>query len=134
MEQKVFRNPFQNKEWCVRVPRNRKRKDPLDEFFGESLFQDMKKMFEGLEGGRSETGYSIQVTQGPEGTEVHAKAGKNMDVTSLRNQLQQQYPDAQIHIEGGKPLIREISTTPTKSKKEEKEERSTNKEVEIKIE
>lgn len=92
MEQKVFRNPFQNKEWCVRVSRNRKRKDFFDEFFGGSLFKDMEKMLEGMEGGRSGTGYSIQVTQGPGGTEVYAKAGKNTEVTSLRKQLQQQYP------------------------------------------
>lgn len=113
---------------------DRKKKDPFEEFFGDSPFQDMKKMFEEEKGKGLGTGYSIQVTRGPQGTKVHAKAGKNMEATRLRKQLQQQYPDAEIHIEGGKPLIREVSTKPADSEEEEKEENSEDKGVEIKIE
>jgi len=86
----------------------RKRKRSIiDELFGSSLFDEAKVFSEFPEGG-----YSISVTQTPEGTKVQAKVGKDTDVNALRKQLQQQYPNAQIEIEGGKqqPMIREIST------------------------
>jgi len=50
---------------------------------------------------------------------VKAKAGKNADANALKKRLQQQYPNAKIEIEGGKPLIREISTKTLKHKNEE---------------
>jgi len=97
---------------------SKKRKSIIDELFGGSIFEDFEKLFEeGIEEG----GYSISVTQTPEGTIVHAKVGKNTDVNALRKQLEQRYPGAQIHIEGGQPLIREIST---KSIEEEEKENS----------
>lgn len=94
-----------------------KRKSIIDEFFAGSLFNDMEKMFEGVQ----ESEYSINVTQTPEGTKVHVKAGKDTDVNVLRKQLQRGYPNAEIEIEGGRsePLIREIST---KSLKQENED------------
>jgi hypothetical protein len=48
------------------------------------------------------------------------KVGKSTDVNALRKKLQQQYPNAEIEIEGGKkePLIREISTKTIKEKEE----------------
>ncbi|MGB9684066.1 MAG: hypothetical protein ACPL1Z_03945, partial [Candidatus Bathyarchaeales archaeon] len=60
------------------------------------------------------SGYSISVIQTPEGTKVRAKVDKDTDVNALRKQLERQYPNAKIEIEGGKqePLIREISTKP----------------------
>lgn len=97
------------------MSRRRKKRGLFDEFFGGSLFRDVERMFERMEEGEElGTGYSIRVTQDPQGTKVYAKAGKNTDVTGLRRQLQQRYPGAEIHIEGGKPLIREISTKPLK--------------------
>jgi len=96
----------------------KKRRSLIDELFGGSLFEDLDKLFdEEIEN----SGYSISVTQTPEGTKVYAKVGKNTDVNALRRQLEQQYPGAQIEIEGGRPLIREIST---KSIKEEDKEES----------
>lgn len=88
--------------------------------FGGSLFGDVDKMFEkfGAEG-ELRSGYSVSVTQTPEGTKVFAKAGKATDTSELRRRLQQQYPGATIEIEGEKPLIREIST---KTLEEEKQE------------
>lgn len=64
------------------------------------------------EGKEVESGYSISVTQTPQGTKVHVRAGKGVDVNTLRRQSERQYPNAQIEIEGGRPLIREISTKP----------------------
>ncbi|MDH5451080.1 MAG: hypothetical protein OEX77_09345 [Candidatus Bathyarchaeota archaeon] len=67
------------------------------------------------------SGYSISVVQTSEGTKVQAKVGNNTDVHALRTQLEQQYPNAEIEIAGGKaePLIREI---PTKTLSEESDE------------
>jgi len=98
----------------------RKRKSLIDELFGGSLSEDVGRVFNELESGREiKSGYSIRVTQTPQGTKVYAKVGKDTDVNALRRHLQQQYPGAQIEIEGGQPLIREIST---KSVEEEDEE------------
>jgi len=97
---------------------SKKRKSLIDELFGDSLFEDFDKLFEGE---IESSGYSISVTQTPEGTKVYAKVGRDTDVNALRRQLEQQYPGAQIKIEGGRPLIREIST---RSIEEEDEEES----------
>lgn len=101
----------------------RRRKSLIDELFGGSLFEEMEEVFTGLPEGEFSGGYSISVTQTPEGTKVRAKVGKDVDVNALRRQLQQQYPGAKIEIEGGKsePLIREISTKPVKEEKSENE-------------
>ena len=82
------------------LQRKRKR-NIIDELFDNSPFNESS-------GG----GYSISVVQTPEGTKVKAKVGKDTDANALRKRLQQQYPNAQIEIEGGKKetLIREIST------------------------
>ena len=91
---------------------SRKRKKSLiDELFGDSVFDDFDSMFKGVEKGRgSQSGHSVSVSQTPQGTKVHAKVGEDADVSALRRQLQRQYPGAQIEIEGGRPLIKEIST------------------------
>ncbi|MGD8545673.1 MAG: hypothetical protein PVH12_05805 [Candidatus Bathyarchaeota archaeon] len=72
------------------------------------MFNDTESLFEDF----PQTGYSISVVQTPEGTKVKAKVGKNTDANLIKKQLQEQYPDSKIEIEGGKtiPLIREIST------------------------
>lgn len=80
----------------------KKRRSIIDDLFGGSLFDETDETMG--------SGYTMSVTQTPEGTEVHAKVSKDTDVGELRRQLQQQYPGAKIEIEGGKPLIREIST------------------------
>lgn len=92
----------------------RKRRSIIDELFGRSIFDRMNKL--------PESGYSINVVQTPEGTKVRAKVGKDTDVTVLKKRLQQQYPNAEIEIEGGRkePLIREISTKSLTKEKEEK--------------
>lgn len=99
----------------------RRRKSILDELFGGSLFDEIDEFFKEFPEGEFTSGYSISVTQTPEGTKVRAKVGKDVDVNMLRKRLQQQYPGAKIEIEGGRqePLIREIST---KSVHEEEEE------------
>ncbi len=98
------------------MPRKKKR-SIIDELFGGSLFNDKELLPDDFSG----TGYSISVVQTPEGTKVKAKVGKDTDVNELRKQLQQEYPNAKIEIEGGsaKPLIREISTRNLKQKSEE---------------
>ena len=68
------------------------------------------------------------MVQTPEGTKVKAKVGKNTDANLIKKQLQEQYPDSKIEIEGGKtiPLIREISTKtlkPVDKKRENKKDR-----------
>jgi hypothetical protein len=82
----------------------KRKRSIIDELFGES-----EKLFDEE---LLSSGYSISVVQTPEGTKVKAKVGKDTDENALRKKLQQQYPKAQIEIEGGKKesLIREIST------------------------
>jgi hypothetical protein len=99
------------------MPAEKRRKRSLiDELFGGSLFNEMENFFEEISEGEFSTGYSISVVQTPEGTKVKAKVGKDVDVNALRKQLEKQYPNAKIEIEGGRqePLIREISTKPVK--------------------
>jgi len=102
------------------MPRKKKR-SIIDELFGGSLFNDTEPLFDKP----STSGYSISVVQTPEGTKVKAKVGKNTDANALKKQLQQQYPNAKIEIEGGKPLIREISTKPLKHKNKKEENNKT---------
>ena len=87
----------------------------IDELFGSSFFDETEKLFEEF----PTSGYSISVVQTPEGTKVKAKVGKNTDVNALKKQLETQYPNAEIQIEGDKkePLIREISTKNIKNEK-----------------
>ena len=104
--------------------RRRRRGGLFDSFFEDidELFERIEKSFEKIgEGDVPEYGYSIQVTQGPEGTKVYVKAGRDVDVASLRRELEERYPGAEIHIEGGRPLIREVSSeTPEERKKSKK--------------
>jgi len=98
----------------------KKRKSLIDELFGGSVFEDFDSLFEGFEKSKGrQSGYSISVSQTPQGTTVHAKVDKDTDVSALRRHLQQQYPGAQIEIEGGPPLIREISTRPIQEEVDE---------------
>jgi len=101
--------------------RQKSRKSIIDEFFGSSVFDNMEEFLKGFPESEFSSGYSISVTQTPEGTKVKAKVDKNTDVNALRKQLQQQYPGARIEIEGGKqePLIKEISTRELKEKENE---------------
>ena len=100
----------------------KKKRSIIDELFRGSLFNDTESLFEKS----PTTGYSISVVQTPEGTKVKAKVGKNTAANALRKQLEQQYPNAKIEIEGGKPLIREISTKTLKKKaKPKKTKRQT---------
>jgi hypothetical protein len=105
------------------MPPKEKKKRPPHRLFGGSIFNNIEQMFKttgnhGIEGG----GYSIQVTQTPEGTKVYAKIGKNADQTKIRQQLEKKYPGATIQIEGGRPLIKEISTKPVKPEKEQEKQ------------
>jgi len=84
----------------------KRRKSIIDELFGGSMFEETEAFFDEF----PETGYSISVVQTPEGTKVKAKVGKDTDANQLRKQLQQKYPKAEIEIEGGKPLIKELSS------------------------
>lgn len=101
----------------------RKRRGLFDSFFEDidELFERIEKSFERIgEGDVPEYGYSIQVAQGPEGTKVYVKAGKDVDIASLRRELEERYPGAEIHIEGGRPLIREVSSETSEEKKKSK--------------
>jgi len=101
----------------------KRRKSLIDELFGGSLLDEMNEFFKEFPEGEFSGGYSISVTQTPEGTKVKAKVGKDVDVNMLRKRLQQQYPGVQIEIEGGKqgPLIREISTKPVREEDKNKQ-------------
>jgi len=105
------------------MPRKKKH-SIIDKLFGTSIFNDTESLFDKS----STSGYSISVVQTPEGTKVKAKAGKDTDANTLKKQLQQQYPNAKIEIEGGKtkPLIREISTKTLKHKNKENKKTTTN--------
>ncbi|MEM1552851.1 MAG: hypothetical protein QXS01_04465 [Candidatus Bathyarchaeia archaeon] len=101
----------------------RRRRSIIDELFGGSIFDEMEEIFKEFPEGEITSGYSISVTQTPEGTKVKAKVGKDVDVNALKRRLQQQYPGAQIEIEGGRqePLIREISTKPAREEENSEE-------------
>ena len=92
--------------------KRKRRRSIIDELFGDSLFNDEFPA----------SGYSISVVQTPEGTKVKAKVGKDTDVNALKRQLQRQYPNAEIEIEGGRkePLIKEISTKTLEEDEENK--------------
>ncbi len=94
----------------------KRRRGVIDELFGGSIFDEIEEIFKEFPEEEFASGYSISVTQTPDGTKVKAKVGKDVDVNALKRRLQQQYPGAQIEIEGGKqePLIREISTKPVR--------------------
>lgn len=96
----------------------RRRKSIIDELFGGLLFDEKEAL---LGEGAFEGGYSISVIQTPEGTKVKAKVGKDTDADALSKRLQQQYPNAQIEIEGGRKdsLIKEISTRSIKEENRE---------------
>jgi len=99
------------------VPAEKRRKRSLiNGIFDGSIFDEVENIFKDLEKAELSSGYSINVIQTPEGTKVKAKVSKDIDVDALRRQLEKQYPNAKIEIEGGRqePLIREISTKPIK--------------------
>ncbi|MCD6593991.1 hypothetical protein J7L00_07940 [Candidatus Bathyarchaeota archaeon] len=95
-----------------------KRKRSIIDDLLRDFFDDLESSFDDFSG----SGYSISVVQTPEGTKIRVKAGKDTDVNSLKRQLQQQYPNAEIEIEGGReePLIKEVSTKSVVAEKEEK--------------
>ena len=96
---------------------HKRKRSIIDDLFGD-FFDDLEASFDDFSG----SGYSISVVQTPEGTKIRVKAGKDTDVSSLKRQLQQQYPNAEIEIEGGReePLIKEVSTKSVVAEKEEK--------------
>ena len=69
------------------MTRREKRRSLFDLFFEDSLLSDVEEIFRRLEEEPLTEGYSINVTQGPEGTKVYVKAGKDIDVASLRREL-----------------------------------------------
>ncbi|MBX5327531.1 MAG: hypothetical protein ACQXXH_02320 [Candidatus Bathyarchaeia archaeon] len=105
------------------MARKKRERSIIDRLFEGSLFEDTDELFSGLEDEEMSSGYSVSVTQTPEGTKVHAKIGKNVDADEVRRHLQQQYPGAEIEIEGGKPLIKEISTKSLDEKKNRKDQK-----------
>lgn len=94
--------------------KKKKRHSIFDELFGGSVFDDADFFKD------PSTGYSISVVQTPQGTKVKAKVGKDSNVETVRKNLEEQYPNAEIEIEGGRkePLIRELSTKALKQDKE----------------
>jgi hypothetical protein len=101
----------------------RKRKSIFDEFFGESLFDEWDEIFKKFENLNIPSGYSITITQTGGKTEIHVKAGENVDVDELKRELELKYPGAKIYIEGGRKsrMIEEISENEEKSEKGEGE-------------
>ena len=104
------------------MERRKRRKSIFDELFGGSIFDEIDGFFKEFPEGELSEGYSISITQTPEGTKVKARVGKNVDVNALERRLKQQYPGAKIEIEGGRrePLIREISTRPVRKEEGQK--------------
>ena len=96
---------------------HKRKRSIIDDLLGD-FFDDLESSFDDFSG----SGYSISVVQTPEGTKIRVKAGKDTDVNSLKRQLQQQYPNAEIEIEGGReePLIKEVSTKNVVEEKKEK--------------
>ena len=95
--------------------KKKKRHGIFDELFEGSVSDDTS-FFKGMS-----TGYSVSVVQTPWGTKVKAKVGKDSNVETVRKQLEEQYSNAEIEIEGGgkELLIREISTKTLKQNSED---------------
>lgn len=96
----------------------KKKKSIFDELFDFSIFDEFEEMFKGGELG--ESGYYINVTQKNGKTTVYVKAGENVDIAALKQDLKRQYPGAEIIIEGEKPLLEEIKIEPIEKKEEDK--------------
>lgn len=93
--------------------RKKKRKsifDVFEEIF-EEPFSDTVFPVEG--------GYSISITQVDGKTRIHVKADRNTNIAELKKSLKQQYPNAEIVIEGGKPMIEEVSREEREVKRKE---------------
>lgn len=104
--------------------RKKKRRSILDEFF-EGLEGDLSR-FKGLEPSmlrELEGEYSVSVTQSGGRTIVRARIGKGVDRAKFRDDLERQYPGAEIIIEGGEPLIKEIGEVEEKTKERKKKTR-----------
>lgn len=114
---------YKDRVWRGILELPRRRKSFIEDIFGGSLFDEIDRLFEKFGEEPLSSGYSIRVTQTPEGTKVYAKVSEDTDVNELRRRLQQEYPGAQIEIEGGKPLIREISTRTLEEEEKEKKDR-----------
>lgn len=99
-------------------------KDDEKKSWVEKVFENSFNGFGGAFGGKG-GGYSIQVTQTPEGTVVNAKLSDNMDRKKMKHQLQQKYPNAKIKIKGGK---KEASRFKIKERKQLKKTRKREKE------
>lgn len=85
----------------------KRRRSIFDEFFGESIFKDLEEMFE--EGFPAGGGYSISIQQVGDKTIVNAKVSEGVDAAQLEKELRRRYPNAEIHIEGGRPKIMEVT-------------------------
>jgi hypothetical protein len=96
----------------------RKKKSIFDELFDFSIFDEFEEMFN--EESLGESGYYINVTQTNGKTKVYVKAGENVDIASLKEDLKRRYPGAEIIIEGEKPLLEEIKIEPIEKKEENK--------------
>lgn len=108
----------------------KRRKSIFDSFFDDSWFDEWEKMFKRFEEMSIESGYSISITQTPEGTEIHVKAGEDVDVEDLKKDLERKYPGAKIIIEGGRKA-REIVEIEEESKEEFKEDEKVKEEESI---
>ncbi|MFP3191162.1 MAG: hypothetical protein RXR31_07525 [Thermoproteota archaeon] len=86
------------------MTKERKRKSLFDELF-EDFFSDEFSNLSSFGGG-----YSISITQSGGKTVIHVKADRNTDVQKLRKELEEQYPGAEIYIEGGKITLEEIGS------------------------
>jgi outer membrane translocation and assembly module TamA len=96
----------------------KKRKSIFDDLFDFSIFDEFEEMFN--EESLGESGYYINVTQINGKTKVYVKAGENVDIAALKQDLKRRYPGAEIIIEGEKPLLEEIKIEPIEKKEEDK--------------
>ncbi len=92
----------------------------FDDIF-ETFFDEMESIFSDVEGFQG--GYSISVTQTPEGTVVQAEIDDSINAEEFRKELERRYPGAKIIIRGGK-AGKLIERVPQKES-EEKENKVT---------
>jgi hypothetical protein len=107
---------------AVKELEKRRRRSLFDEFF--SPFESFEGFFSEFSSGsfaEAGSGYSINVTQIDGKTKVLVRASKDMDVTELKQHLKEQYPNAEIVVEGGRPLIEEIKEYPKEEEAYKKE-------------
>lgn len=105
------------------MDKDKDRKSWMDKFLGGSPLESFNDVMDMKGGG----GYSIRITQTPEGKVVKAKLSGNMNRRKVKEKLRKKHPNAKIEIEGGKQDEARFKVKSRKKLRENTETRNTTK-------